>query len=86
MQRVQIVTRVQATLACEYRFEPTRIQPEAKLSEDLGLDSLDRVELGMALGDEFDVCQLDDKPVEWITVGAVGDYVGERLASMPQCR
>ena len=84
MDRAQILARVAATLVREYRFEPARIQPETKLDEELGLDSLDRVELSMALEDEFDIYQLDDKAVEWKTVGAVVDDVAERLASMPR--
>ena len=37
------------------KIEPTKVTPTASFSSDLGLDSLDAVELVMALEDEFEV-------------------------------
>lgn len=57
------------------------IKPESKLSEDLDFDSLDRVELVMAIEEEFEI--KPDIPDEiydnWVTVGDVEAY----LASLP---
>ena len=45
-------------LECIKKFEkvdPAKVTPNAAFSSDLGLDSLDAVELVMALEDEFDI-------------------------------
>ena len=44
------------------------IQPQTHLIEDLGADSLDIVELGMALEDEFQTEVRDEDIVRWQTV------------------
>ncbi len=45
------------------------IRPEATLQTDLGLDSLDAVELAIAIEDEFDVKILDEDMKRLATVG-----------------
>jgi acyl carrier protein len=48
------------------------LTPLALLVEDLGMDSLDRVEIGMALEEEFDVKRIDEDEAEsWRTVADV---------------
>lgn len=44
------------------------IRPDANLREDLGLDSLDAVELAIAIEDEFDVKILDNDIKKLATV------------------
>jgi len=44
------------------------IRPEANLQADLGLDSLDAVELAIAIEDEFDVKIMDDDIKKLATV------------------
>ncbi len=46
--------------------DETKVNPEASLIEDLGADSLDKVELIMALEGEFDI-QISDQEAEKIT-------------------
>ena len=48
---------------------------EAKVVEDLGADSLDAVELVMAVEEEFGVEVPDDEAEGLTTVGAIIDYV-----------
>ena len=48
---------------------------EAKLIEDLGADSLDAVELVMAVEEEFELEVPDDQAEKLIAVGDVIDYV-----------
>lgn len=48
---------------------------EADLSVDLGADSLDAVELGMAIEDAFGVSIADDKLAEFKTVGDIVHYL-----------
>ena len=55
--------------------DPKEISPEAAFIDDLGADSLDTVELVMALEEEFE-CEIPDEDAEKITtVKQAVDYV-----------
>lgn len=55
------------------------VRPEARLVEDLGADSLDMVELIMAVEEEFGI-EVPDEDVEGLaTVGQIADYLERRL-------
>ena len=55
--------------------ELDKIKPEAKFIEDLGADSLDTVELMMAIEDLIG-CEIDDSFVEgFVTVGDVISFM-----------
>ena len=55
------------------------IKPEANFLDDLGADSLDIVELVMAMEESFDM-EIPDEDAENIrTVGDVINYVKERI-------
>lgn len=51
------------------------VTPEAKLMDDLELDSLDAVDLISALEEEFDVTMPDDAAVSFQTVGDIVRYL-----------
>ena len=51
------------------------VTPEAKFLEDLGADSLDVVELMMALEEEFNIEVPDEVAEKWNTVGDVLKYI-----------
>ena len=52
--------KVQAIIAKELGIEKEEIKLDSRLAEDLGADSLDAVELIMALEEEFDI-EVDDE-------------------------
>jgi len=56
-----------------------RLTPGLLLAEDLGLDSLAAIELGMALEDEFTIALPDEVVVDVRTVGDLIDVVLQRL-------
>jgi acyl carrier protein len=59
--------------------EPDQVTKEARFADDLDADSLDLVELVMALEEEFDV-SVDEEELEGIeTVGAAYDLVTSKL-------
>ena len=59
--------------------EPDKVTKEARFAEDLDADSLDLVELVMALEEEFDV-SVEEEELEGIeTVGAAYDLVVGKL-------
>ena len=55
------------------KIEPTKVTPTATFASDLGLDSLDAVELVMALEDEFEV-EISDGEADKIQ--SVADAIG----------
>ena len=59
--------------------EESQIKPEALFIDDLGADSLDTVELIMALEEEFDLEIPDEDAENLTTVKAVMDYIEEKL-------
>lgn len=63
--------KVKAIIANELNIDESKITLESSLSEDLGADSLDAVELIMALEDEFGVQVSDDDAQSIRTVGDI---------------
>jgi acyl carrier protein len=64
--------RVAKIIAEQLGVEESEVVPEASFVDDLGADSLDTVELVMALEEEFGV-EIPDEDAEKIT--SVGDAV-----------
>ena len=48
---------------------------EANLKEDLGIDSLDAVEINLALEDEFGITIEDEEMAKFVTVKDIVDYI-----------
>ena len=57
--------------------KPEQVTPAAKFIEDLGADSLDTVELVMALEEEFGIEVPDEQAEKLTTVGDVVKYIEE---------
>ena len=56
---------------------------EASFIDDLGADSLDTVELVMALEEEFDMEIPDEEAEKIVTVGDAIDYIEKHKAETP---
>lgn len=64
-------------LSEQFGVEPETITLQTSFDEDLGADSLDLVELMMALEEEFDVGEIDEQTARGLkTVGDVVDLIG----------
>ncbi|MEY3953946.1 MAG: hypothetical protein RLZZ397_826 [Pseudomonadota bacterium] len=61
-----IEARVKRIIAEQLGVEESKLVPAAKFTTDLGADSLDTVELVMALEDEFGI-EIPDEDAEKIT-------------------
>ena len=62
----------------ELGVEEDEVTPEASFVEDLGADSLDTVELVMALEEEFGIEIPDEDAEKILTVGKALDYIKEK--------
>ncbi|MHB8765912.1 MAG: acyl carrier protein [Deferrisomatales bacterium] len=78
---VNIEEAVKKIVAEQLGVDLAKVVPEAAFIEDLGADSLDTVELVMALEEEFDQ-EIPDEDAEKIrTVQAAIDYIKQRMAA-----
>ncbi|HBC18844.1 MAG: acyl carrier protein [Alcanivorax sp.] len=70
-----IEDRVNKIIVEQLGVKPEDVKPEASFVEDLGADSLDTVELVMALEEEFET-EIPDEEAEKInTVQSAVDYI-----------
>lgn len=67
--------RVKNIIVEQLGVEPDQVKPEAQFVNDLGADSLDTVELIMALEDEFKIEIPDEKAEKIKTVGETIEYI-----------
>ena len=76
MTNPEIVSLVNERIASEFELDPGAMRPEATLFADLGLDSLDIVDLVVVLETTFHIKIREDKALREIrTLGDVHDYV-----------
>jgi acyl carrier protein len=79
MERDELLKKIKAIVADKLSIGEDQITEEASFIDDLGADSLDTVELVMALEDEFDLDIPDEDAEKMTTVGKAIDYVLEAL-------
>jgi acyl carrier protein len=70
--------RVKEIIAKELEVSPDQLTSEASFIDDLGADSLDTVELVMALEEEFGIDIPDEDADKIKTVGDVMEYLKKR--------
>ncbi len=70
--------RVKEIIAKELEVSPEQLTHEASFIDDLGADSLDTVELVMALEEEFGIDIPDEDADKIKTVGDVLNYLKNR--------
>ena len=76
-----IFDRVQKVVVEQLDVEPEKVTPEASFANDLAADSLDVVELVMALEEEFDIEIPDDAAEQIDTVGKAVEYINEKVGA-----
>ncbi|HIK43322.1 MAG TPA: acyl carrier protein [Leptolyngbyaceae cyanobacterium M65_K2018_010] len=77
----EVFDKVQKIVSEQLGVEVAEVKPEASFANDLGADSLDTVELVMALEEEFNI-EIPDEAAEGITtVQDAVDFIKEKTAA-----
>ena len=79
MSSEEIFEKVKGVIVEQLGVAEGNITMKASFIDDLGADSLDIVELIMALEEEFDIEIPDSDAEKVVTVGDVVDYIKENV-------
>tara|TARA_B100000945_G_scaffold71262_1_gene54248 strand:+ start:1038 stop:1280 length:243 start_codon:yes stop_codon:yes gene_type:complete len=78
MSKEEILQKVQAIVAEQLSVDSSEVKSDANFQNDLGADSLDTVELVMALEEAFDI-EIPDEAAEGIaTVADAVNFIEEK--------
>ena len=79
MSSEEVFDKVKAIIVEQLQVAENTVTEESSFIDDLGADSLDLVELIMALEEEFDIEIPDADAEKVVTVGDVVDYIKENV-------
>ena len=79
MSSEEVFDKVKEIIVEQLGVAENAVTQEASFIDDLGADSLDIVELIMALEEEFDIEIPDADAEKVVTVGDVVDYIKDNL-------
>ena len=79
MSSEEVFEKVKGIIVEQLGVADTSVTLDASFIDDLGADSLDIVELVMALEEEFDIEIPDADAEKVVTVGDVVDYIKENV-------
>ncbi|TET27619.1 acyl carrier protein [Candidatus Aerophobetes bacterium] len=79
MTKDEILKKVKEITSEQLGVDETQITLDAKFVDDLGADSLDTVELVMALEEEFDLEISDEDAEKLVNVQKAVDYIEDHL-------
>lgn len=77
--RQELLEKILPVLTATLEIEKDKIKPESKITEDLGADSLDTVELTMAFEEAFNIEITDEDAEKMKTVEDIIIYLANRL-------
>lgn len=79
MQKEVIVSKVNEFLVDEFEIEEKQLTPEALLKDDLGIESLDFVDIAVIVEKEFGVKVVGEEVTDVRTVDDLYDYIFNKL-------
>jgi acyl carrier protein len=81
MSQDEVFAKVSKIVADQLEVDPSEVKAESNFANDLGADSLDVVELVMALEEEFDIEVPDEAAEKLLTVQSVVDYINNQVTA-----
>ncbi|MBW4683704.1 MAG: acyl carrier protein [Komarekiella atlantica HA4396-MV6] len=81
MSQAEILERVKEVIVEQLEVKPEAVVPEAKFTDDLHADSLDLVELVMALEEEFELEIPDEAAEKILSVQDAVDYINNKVTA-----
>lgn len=78
-KKQQILSKIRPLIASELQINQEQITAETSFSEDLGVDSLQSIEITMALEEVFNIEILDREVEKMKTVGDIIAYLAKRI-------
>ena len=83
LTRDEIIEAVNGALVNEMELDPADLSPEKTFFDDLGLDSLDMVDLMIGLQRKFGISLRDNEEIKQVrTLGDVYDFFEENQAML----
>lgn len=79
MNKNEVFEKVKAVILNELDVKAEKVTLDARLKEDLGADSIDAVQIIMALEDEFDIKLEDDNLEKIVKVEDIVDFIVQVL-------
>lgn len=77
-KKQNILLKIKPIISKELKIEEDKITLNSKITEDLGADSLDAIEIVMALEEEFNIEILDEDADKMKTINDIVIYLAER--------
>ena len=75
-----VFTKLRDIICEKFGVDESEVTPDTSFKEDLNADSLDMVEIVMAIEEEFDIGEIDEDDVSGIeTVGDAVNYISNIL-------
>ena len=81
MDRTEVFEELRTRAADVLRVEPERVTEQARFGDDLNADSLDLVELVMALEEHYDVRIPEEELEDIVTVGDALNLLLDKLSA-----
>jgi acyl carrier protein len=81
MSQEDIFAKVKKIVTEQLEVEGDQVTPQASFAEDLSADSLDTVELVMALEEEFDIEIPDEEAEKITTVQDAVNYISSQVSA-----
>ena len=80
MSMEEIFKTIQSLVAEQFAVEPETVTMDTDLQEDLGADSVDLVELVMAMEEEFEIGEVPEEELgDMKTVGDAVSFIAGRM-------
>lgn len=76
-----VFAKVKEIVADQLEVDASEVKPEANFANDLGADSLDQVELVMALEEAFETEIPDEDAEKILTVQDAVDYISSKVTA-----